>query len=202
MSSVRIQVEPMETWAYRETDRDKRVRSPFTGSYASTLDVLDRELFQLRAKAVAMRVVTTARNIRSDGMLRADAKIEHPGVALAFMSKNGPLEVFCDKFTGTYSAPGWQWNLRALAFGLEAARKMDRYGIGGSGNQYTGWLQIEGPKAGRAEALARLAEIGEVSPDEDDRSIVRAAKMHAHPDRHGGRRELWDEVVHTLVPAI
>lgn len=42
-----------------------------------------------------------------------------------------------------YGEVDWQINLRAIALGLEALRKLDRYGITSRGEQYTGWRAIE-----------------------------------------------------------
>jgi hypothetical protein len=38
--------------------------------------------------------------------------------------------------------PSWQDNLRAIALGLEALRKVERYGIANRGEQYAGWAQL------------------------------------------------------------
>jgi len=42
----------------------------------------------------------------------------------------------CGKF------PTWQDNVRAIALGLEALRKVDRYGIVQSAEQYRGWQAL------------------------------------------------------------
>jgi hypothetical protein len=100
--------------------------------------------------------------MRLDGGLRADAKVSHPGVILSFETKKyGPMRYFTDVFDkgsrwvkgtknelGWYSGgrseaiPGWQMNARAIALGLEALRKVDRYGITKRGEQYTGWSAL------------------------------------------------------------
>jgi hypothetical protein len=36
----------------------------------------------------------------------------------------------------------WQHNVRAIALGLEALRKVDRYGITRRGEQYAGWKAL------------------------------------------------------------
>jgi hypothetical protein len=193
--NVRIQIEPMATWTYPETAN--RSFSRFGATYSDTLDILDRELHYLDAHrhgAVALRMVTKSGNVRRDGMLRAEARIDHPGTALAFGSKFGPMEIYCDRFTTGYGNRPWQSNLRAIALGLEALRKVDRYGIGGTGEQYQGWLAIEAAPIGLAAAEVRLREIAEARPETSLETAFRMARAKTHPDRHGGHQALWDEV--------
>ena len=52
---------------------------------------------------------------------------------VAFESKHGPLKYATDVFDH------WHANLRAIALGLEALRKVERYGITQRGEQYTGF---------------------------------------------------------------
>lgn len=196
MSSVKIQLEPLNAWAYPQTL--ERTHPPFTARYEVTLDVLDRELFMLGATTAALHVVTHngAADMRRDGLLRATARPSHPGVAVDFMSKFGPMTMFCDSYESHGARPSWQANLRAIALTLEKLRAVDRYGVGGAtGKQYTGWLQIEAGAADVDRDWARLAEIAGIEPSSVTSDILwkRAVKA-AHPDRHAGRRELWDEV--------
>lgn len=74
----------------------------------------------------------------TDGMPRADAKPEHPGIIVNIEPRNKPPMSFpCDTFTH------WHDNLRAIALTLEALRKVDRYGVTQTGQQYRGWQAIE-----------------------------------------------------------
>jgi hypothetical protein len=88
---------------------------------------------------------------------------------VSFESRHGPLEYATDVFDD------WQDNVRAIALGLEALRRVDRYGIAKRGEQYRGWKQLEagGPSPARGEDLIR------------EHGSVRAALMATHPD-HGG----------------
>lgn len=67
---------------------------------------------KLRPLQIALR----EQDFRVDGLLRAAARPEHPGVVLAIDSQHGPLSYPCDKFTL------WRDNLRAIVLGLEALR--------------------------------------------------------------------------------
>jgi hypothetical protein len=195
---VRVQVEPLVSWPFEETAGGRREYSPFSATYSTTLDDLDRELFALGAQrhgVVALQVVTADHSIRRDGLLRAGARISHPGVALSFGSDLGPMTFFCDRFVARSGGADWEHNLRALVLTLEKMRAIDRYGATNNGQQYTGFLAIEAPRADHVAARLRLAEIGEaVVSSCSDTQLVRAARRKAHPDAHAGRVELWDEV--------
>ena len=75
-----------------------------------------------------------------------------PAVIIAFESKHGPLKYATDVFDH------WHANLRAIALGLEALRKVERYGITQRGEQYTGFRTwnsgIEMPAAQMTELEA------------------------------------------------
>jgi hypothetical protein len=92
-------------------------------------------------------------------------------VTVAFDSKHGSLKYTADKFAT------WQENLRAIALGLEALRKVDRYGVTTRGEQYTGWKALPAgesePNVERGRSL--IEEFGG----------VKQALMATHPDRGG-----------------
>lgn len=196
--SFRIVIEPIERWPLPDTRG--RPYAPFRADYSDTEELLNRELRTLNARGVVVIQVVTrngAGDVRRDGMLRAQAKTEHPGVRLSFESKHGPLTYATDAFAGSYNRPGWQQNLRAIALGLEALRKVDRYGISRSGEQYRGWQQLEaGPAQSPIDVLARWAgpQFGAQYRDDLPR-LVRAARIGAHPDRHDGDHTGSDEVI-------
>jgi hypothetical protein len=196
--SFHIVTEPIDAWPLPDTRN--RSYPPFTATYRQTELLLHRELGQIGARGpVVMQVVTRngANDLRRDGALRAQAKIEHPGVRLSFESKHGPLTYATDAFDGTYSRPAWQQNLRAIALGLEALRKVDRYGIARSGEQYRGWRAIEAAGSDSPmQVLTRWA--GPVFGDryrDDLPKLARFARVGAHPDRNGGDHTGSDEVL-------
>lgn len=196
--SFQIVTEPIDHWPLPDTK--KRPWPPFTASYRQTEELLDRELRAIGARgAVVMQVVTRngAADLRRDGALRAQAKIEHPGVRLSFDCRHGPLTYATDAFDGTALRPAWQQNLRAIALGLEALRKVDRYGISRSGEQYRGWRAIEanGHEAPMTVLLRWAGPIFGERYHDDLPRLVRAARAGAHPDRHGGDHAPSDEVI-------
>src|ERR1700675_3855774 len=84
----------------------------------------------LDAKKLVFQIDVRESEIRLDGLPSARARPNDPAVIVSFDSKHGPLRYFCDQFTD------WQDNIRAIALGLEALRKVERYGITHRGEQY------------------------------------------------------------------
>lgn len=124
------------------TDHGKRW-TPFTATYADTLVLLDRELTMLQAKDPILQVAAAPGQVRMDGQLRNDARVDGDGVILSFETEaHGTLTYPCCAFTGSGRRPGWQANLRAIALGLEALRKVERYGIADRGQQYAGYAEL------------------------------------------------------------
>jgi hypothetical protein len=155
-----VQFETISLWPGVLTKR--RERSRFQSTWTATVDLLDRELGMISARKVVCEMAISYTDLRNDGKIRASARPEHPGVILSFETKYGPLRYACDRFDD------WQDNVRAIALGLEALRKLDRYGITTRGEQYTGWKAlpsgIEMPERQMTteEAAAFLIEYGEV----------------------------------------
>ena len=187
---------PIDVWPGPLTR--SRSGSPFTGHYQDSLNILDRELRALNAKRPVIQLALTESDIRNDGLPRAHARPTHPGVIVAFDSKHGPLKYATDRYGDSgYDRPGWHANLRAIALGLEALRKVDRYGIAQRGEQYTGWKALGSGIAmpsmsveDAAQFLADSAGVGEAAASVVSSALNRAAayRMAAkrlHPDLGG-----------------
>ncbi len=197
--SFQIVTEPIDRWP-AESSRQRKP-PPFKASYADTIELLTRELDMLDTKGRAVIQVVTrngGQDLRRDGLLRAQAKIEHPGVRLSFTCRQGDLTFATDEFEQEWNwqIPGWQANLRAIALSLEALRKVDRYGITRSGEQYRGWQALESGPAKltpeQAKGVLHLhSQTGLGTPIEQ---AYKMAKARTHPDRNGGRRGPWDDV--------
>lgn len=175
---MKIAIRPIEQWP-GELARVRKP-SPFESSYSDTMELLGRELRMLRATGPVIQLAVTEDQIRLDGALRAAARPEHPGVILSFRTPEGTLRFSADRFTH------WHANLRAIALGLEALRKVDRYGIGQGGEQYTGWKQLDAaPEPERPmtadDARAFMARYGD----------YRTAARKLHPDVPGGDERLF-----------
>jgi hypothetical protein len=156
--------------------------------------MLARELRALNARDVVLQIAMDERDLRLDGLPRANAHASHPGVVLAFESRHGPLKFAVDTFRS------WEDNLRAIALGMEALRKVDRYGVTKRGEQYTGWkaLPAGDPVHDNTEGLATAEEalvfvfsLVDDLYDYDDvegafrQEAVRLAIRRTHPDQGG-----------------
>lgn len=129
-----ITLRPIEQWPQPST-RDREA-SPFRVTLGQTLKLLERELRMLAAKSPVLQIAIREGGFRRDGLPRADARAEHPGVILSFESKFGPLLLPCDTFRS------WQDNLRAIGMHLENLRHASLYGVGRRGEQYRGWKAL------------------------------------------------------------
>lgn len=191
---------PLDGWP-TEFTRPRR-EAPFRATFTSTLQLLDQELRRLDPKDTryppsVLQIALRERDFRNDGMPRADAKTPaHPGVIVSIEPRNLPAMSFpCDTFTD------WQDNLRAIALGLEALRKINRYGITQTGQQYRGWQAIEAKASeppptvrGALEILAAAADMPAPNTGEGAALAYRNARKAAHPDRNGGDQIHWDRV--------
>jgi hypothetical protein len=151
---------------------------------------------------LAIHVVTDSPNdIRVNGMLRANARVLHPGAAISFTSRLGAMTYPCDVFENRWgSRPDWQANLRAIALGLEALRQLDRYGM--AGKQYVGYLALPAGTGQADDSIATVAGaerfLRELMDDSMRtaplRAVWRAASLKTHPDANGGEARLWEQV--------
>lgn len=190
---------PLHQWP-REFTAHRR-RAPFRVGWSETINLLNRELHMLgtcnRNAPSVLQIAMRDEDFRRDGLPRAAAVPEHPGVILNIdAAAQGPLSFPCDAFDR------WTDNLRAIALALEALRKVDRYGITPGNEQYTGWKAL--PQNGSAltftsesakQFLASL--VGAEGDGLDLRTlpqVYRRARAAAHPDRNGGDRAMWDKV--------
>lgn len=187
---------PLTGWPMDFTPNRKR--SQFKSSFTDTLSVLSRELRHLGGGSSCppsvLQIALRQQDFRNDGLPRASSIPDHPGVILNVEPRRQPpLSFPCDTFDR------WQDNLRAIALGLEALRKVDRYGITQTGQQYRGWQAIEAKSAGFDSAdaamkfVAVVAGVEDVTP-EQVAGVYRGARARAHPDRNNGDQTQWDRV--------
>ncbi|HWD97355.1 MAG TPA: hypothetical protein VG246_13120 [Acidimicrobiales bacterium] len=194
--TIEFEITPIKRWPDGwDRHRPPTKWSPFTGSWNSTRELLDRELSHLRAKEVKLQLDVTDYQVRRDGMLRSDTKVTYPGVILGFNTPEwGGLSYPCNAFASNYKQPAWQANVRAIALGLEALRRVERYGIANRGQQYAGFAELGsgiamGPMSS-AQALELLLKAVEAEEDDDgsswgDGELFRRAAMKHHPDVGG-----------------
>lgn len=177
--------------------------SPFSAALTSTIEILATELRSLQAERIILELGLRERDIRLDGMPRADARPTHDGVALSFGSKFGPLRYATAEYTGRWTQPAWQANLRAIALAMQALRAVDRYGVSKRGEQYQGWRAIPESTGGdldirtAEQAWMVICEAAGVPVDSSPlvngqgrREIIAAALKAAHPDTGGDADKL------------
>lgn len=191
-----IIMRPLDGWTDPPGDHEYH---QFKSSWTSTTALLRREVDMIGARVdteIVLQVQTTDYWLRKDGGIRAEAKVTGDGVIVSFDSAHGPLRYACDQFTGRWGTPGWQANVRAIALGLEALRKVDRYGVSKRGEQYTGFTALP---AGRAMGAAmtfegaRLILAGYRNADDPPtvpaETLYKRAAKATHPDVGGDAEE-------------
>lgn len=193
-------IRPVSDWS---NFKGKHQRSNFDTPWPKTEGLLLKEVGLLRGKDLVVEVDVSEADIRLDGRIRAHARPSQPGIRVAFDSRHGPLTYSTDAFTT------WQDNVRAVALGLEALRKVDRYGITKRGEQYAGWkaLPSGAPEAPTMDIDLAWSTLGSYAAPGDKRSIAelrlhataeelrgmhRRARGRWHPDKNNGDRAMWD----------
>jgi len=168
---------PIPTW---ERPTRSRVYARFDSTHAATMELLEREIAMLDGRDVVIGGGWREKDIRLDGQPRSNAPnpSEHPGVEVSFsVAKRGRLVFRTDRFDR------WQDNLRAIALAMEALRKVERYGVADSGQQWAGFAQLA---AGDTESSERGRLLVE------QHSSVVAALRATHPDHGGNARDFAD----------
>lgn len=185
---MRYVVRPLTVEARNRMTGKGTEHSPFRSTWTATEDLLERELRMLRARDVVMQIDCAESDIRLDGRMRATARPLSPQSALAFNTPKDPM-LFC---CGRYRT--WNDNIRAIALGLEALRKLDRYGIVQTDEQYRGWKAIGATSTPDwVDVLAAYSGWPHHEVRNDPDGAYHAALFKAHPD-HGGTREAVEEV--------
>jgi hypothetical protein len=194
---MRYEIRPLGHWTDKETS-PRRGAHVFKASWSSTLVLLGDELQHLDAvEPVVFQIDVQEADLRRDGMLRANARAGHPGVAVSFQSKYGPLRYATDAYERVYGfgLESWQANIRAIALALTALRAVDRYGVTKRGEQYTGWKALPASNGiAFPSADAALRWMGEnsslTSVPGNARIIYRDLARRMHPDA-GGDPDDW-----------
>lgn len=142
---MNLKTRPLTDEARRRMSSKPPIGSQFSASWSDTKALLLYELDRLGAVGDAVLMLDiTEDDIRLDNSLRANASPASGAVALSVQTKDGPLLITCDRFRRSWGQVAWQQNARAIALGLEALRKVRRYGIAEANEQYTGFKALPG----------------------------------------------------------
>lgn len=185
---------PIEKWPGTPTSYYSRT-TPFKAPYSDTLDLLEKELDNVKAKNIIIEAYFNLGQIRNDGWPYSGASPRESGVIVGFDSKHGPMRIHCD------ACKKWEHNLRAIAFHMNHLRMSGIYGVGKDGQQYRGWKQLPGaiitPPAMTLEEAARFTVKiaghgavdwgGVVENVEHFQNAYRLAAKKLHPDANSGR---------------
>lgn len=199
--SLDYKIEAINVWPGERTPSYRRTRSPFKTVWTKVLSHIAKEIHHLGGRNVVLKLGVSARDIRQDGMLRADARPQDPGVIIQFVAgrlKGAPTLLYrCDRF------PYWQDNVSAIARGLEALRLVDRYGVTPTGEQYAGFKALPSSTDATlttekaAEIIMQHSSISVQAILHEARAAndaVRVARHRTHPDRNAGQSDLWSAV--------
>lgn len=147
------------------------MQARFQSSYSATLDLLERELRHLGARAITIQAGFHASRIRQDGWPYGKATPEHPACAVQFTNQKGETLVFR---ASRYRR--FEDNLRAIAMSLEALRAVDRYGVV-EGQQYTGFRQIAAgdETTGPETTIDKVRRLVQNAATEGERQAAQAA---------------------------
>lgn len=156
----------------------------FTAAWRDTQALLEREIWHLGAQRLVIEMAVREQDLRVDGMLRANARPEHQGVAAVLLgTERGDLRLaarLVGSQGGAYEGreAGWQANVRAIALTLESLRRIERYGTTPENQQYDGFRALPASTSqtdvDRGRAL--VAQHGG----------YRQARAATHPDAPGG----------------
>lgn len=196
---LNLTLRPIDAWPGKMTPAWSREKGPFSAPLKDTLQTLRKELNALNAKAIVLQIAIQQKHLRLDGLPRAGATAEHPGVILAFNSSKGNLRLWFDRFSR------WENNLRAIALHLEHLRLATLYGVGDDGQAYRGWQQLPpvpeqqpqpaSPRSDVEKAVIILLASANITPTpeacraannpDEARRIIREAQRASHPDSGG-----------------
>lgn len=195
---MRITYRELESFPYRRTKSP--AYSPFSASWSDTLTLLYREVGMVGATSAVLELDLTQAELRLDGMPRMDARPRSSAVVISFEATHGPLQFATDRFID------WKDNVRAIALGLEALRKIDRYGIAQTSQQYAGYKALPsggtegvvGESDGKLSFDQAKAFMTHYGGDGDLTAQYRNAARKLHPDVNGGDRRLFQKLQHAM----
>lgn len=168
-----------------------RLVSPFSAGVRDTMRILRRETAMLEAKKLVLEMDITEGDLKIDGTPRVNARPRSPHIALTFESMHGPLRYDTEVFTR------WQDNLRGIALGMESLRRVERFGIVKSGQQYQGWKALEAGATTEQYLEELRALVPGILPESPvaPKGLVMLGMRTFHPDNQiSGDRDTFERI--------
>lgn len=120
---VTIETRPIVTWPGPMTPPHERQKARYGAGATRTRRELIRELDLIGAEDCFIQAAYRDDQIRLDGLPRAGAKPEHPGIIVTYTGKDGATyELPCDTFQDA------EQNLRAIVVTLQRLRLIEETG--------------------------------------------------------------------------
>lgn len=190
IKTLDIQTRPIVTWPGLMTPHEQRKRNRYGASPNSTRRMLRAEMIKLNGMDVFIQGAYRDDQIRLDGLPRAGAVPDHPGVILTYSVDGSTYQLPCDTFLSS------EQNLRAIVLTLQRLRLIEETGVKTHGRQYQGFKQLTCGDGDAVSVIARFSghTIDSIKIDEYHlKSAYRLACKATHPD-HGGSKETFEEV--------
>lgn len=208
-------VKPIAQWPGKRRHGSEQKRSPFSrqvqgefyarresgAPWSRILSSLARELKNLRASGVVLRLDVLPHQLKNDGGIKSNASPASSAVMLEFVAEKfrpAPKLLYkCDVFRD------WQSNVYAIAKSLEALRLVDRYEVTTAGEQYAGFKALPSSTTPTisVEAAARILGAHSawswesiVNSAPEAKEALRVARNRTHPDKCNGERVAYDQV--------
>lgn len=128
---------PLRAWP--RAVRTEHYGDQFQASYAETIEKLSEEMRLIGVERAVISAVYSRPTLRQDGLPQANARMDYPGMMIAFDKPSGGVSLATDKYAS------WQANLRGIALSLEALRGINRWGCSEEGQQYLGFPALPPP---------------------------------------------------------
>jgi len=193
---------PLSTWPGAQRSDSDRLHGKFKVSLDTILWRVDEGSLRYELNRLGVDVAVIEVDCPPSGFARSGEphmdRIASPGVVLSFTHpERGPIRIGADLYRD------YRDNLRALGLSLEALRAVNRHGIAGHGEQYTGFARLgagDQKPEGMTIAEAAIALVPEGwSPEMliHDKDLAKMAaeraRNNSHPDR-GGSKERFQQV--------
>lgn len=210
---IQVIYQPIERWP-RVLKRQRKGSQFRIKSVDQAIRLLRKELEALGGvNQAVIQLAMRANDFRQDGLPKVHANVEHPGMIVSFERKVNRWDASKSKSiteTVNLSFPcdtyyTWPDNLRAIALALEALRKVNRYGVTQSDEQYRGWTALPPPGQTAVRSTmdlttASITLCGDgitgamiLEKPEYAKAAYRAKTLIHHPDR-GGTNAGWQSI--------